>query len=102
MARIQPSEKASIAKIRKAITPLLKQNDVIRAGVFGSYARGQEKKNSDVDIAIRFRGKKSLLSLARLEINIEKKLKKRADVLTYNSINPHLKERILNEEVRIL
>ncbi len=102
MARIQPRGKAGIARIKKAITPLLRQNGVIRAGVFGSYARGQEKKSSDVDILVKFKGKKSLLSLSSLELKIEKKLKKKADVLTYNSINPHLKERILNEEVRIL
>ncbi|MBU2637603.1 MAG: nucleotidyltransferase domain-containing protein [Nanoarchaeota archaeon] len=102
MARIQTRGKANVAKIKKAITPLLRQNDVIRASIFGSYARGQEKKNSDVDILVKFKGRKSLLNLARLELKIEKKLKKRAELLTYSSINPHLKERILNEEVRIL
>lgn len=51
---------------------------------------------------IKFKGRKSLLDLARLEINLEKKTGRKVDVLTYDSIHPLLKERILKEEVVIL
>ncbi len=42
-----------IEKIKKKIVPILKKNKVVRAGIFGSYARGENKKNSDVDISPR-------------------------------------------------
>lgn len=89
-------------RIGRAITPILKKNGVARAGIFGSYARGEAKKRSDVDIVVRFRKRKSLLNLASLEIQLEKKLGKRADVITYNSIHHLLKNRILHEEIRVL
>ena len=35
------------------------------------------KKSSDVDILVKFKGKKSLLSLSSLELKIEKSLKRK-------------------------
>ena len=55
------------------------------------------------DLLIEVKGKKfSLLDLIGLESELKKKLGKRVDLLTYNGINHLLRERILNEEVRII
>ncbi|MBI2558460.1 nucleotidyltransferase family protein [Candidatus Woesearchaeota archaeon] len=94
--------KAQLQKLQRQIVPSLRRNDVIKAGLFGSFVRGEAKRNSDVDILIKFRGTKSLLDLAGLEIELEKKLKRKVDILTYDSIHPLLKKRILDEEVKIL
>ena len=51
---------------------------------------------------IEFKGDKSLLDLAALQIELEEKLKLKVDVLTFNSIHPLLKEQILAEQVEIL
>ena len=83
--------------------PLLKKNGVVKAGIFGSYARGEQKKRSDIDILIKVRRKKfSLLDLIGLEMELEQKLGKKVDLLTNKGINQHLKENILKEEVRII
>ena len=94
--------KDSLGEIKKIIVPVLKQNNVVKAGIFGSFARGEAKKKSDIDILIKFKGRKSLFDLAGLEIELEGKTGKKVDLLTYNSIHPLLKERILKEEVHIL
>ncbi|MDI6738080.1 MAG: nucleotidyltransferase family protein [Nanoarchaeota archaeon] len=99
---MKPNKANDVRRIRRTIMPILKRNGVSRAGIFGSYAKGKAKKKSDVDILVKFRGKKSLLSLASLEIQLEKRLGRKADVITYNSIHPMLKSRIMSEEVRIL
>lgn len=90
--------------LKKKIVSVLKENNVVRAGIFGSYARGEQKKGSDVDILIEIeKGRKfSLFDLVGLEEELKKKLKRKIDLLTYNSINHLLRERILNEEVRII
>lgn len=91
--------KKIISKIRK----VLKKHGVVRAGIFGSYARGEEEKGSDIDILIEVKGRKfSLLDLVGLEMEIEKTIRKKVDLLTYKGISPYLRERILNEEVRII
>ncbi|WP_457613569.1 nucleotidyltransferase family protein [Methanocaldococcus sp.] len=70
--------------------------------MFGSYARNEQKETSDIDILVEFDKKKSLLDLVRLKYELEEVLGKEVDILTYNSIHPLLKERILNEAVDIL
>ncbi len=89
-------------KIKARIVPTLKENGVVRASIFGSFARGEESKKSDLDILVKFRGSKSLLDLIGLELDLEDKLKREVDLLTYGSINHLIKERVLKEQVRIL
>ncbi len=98
---VSPKNK-QLNHLKKIIAPLLKRNGVVQAGIFGSYARGEAKKKSDVDVLVRFKGDISLLKVIALEDEIEQKLKKKVDLVTYRSLHPLLKERILEEEVRIL
>jgi len=92
-----------IKKIKQKIIKVLKKHSVARAGIFGSYARGEQNKKSDIDILVEVQGKKfSLLDLIALEIELKEILNIKVDLLTYNGINPLLKERILREEVKII
>ena len=91
-----------VKQIKESALSTLKKHGVSKAGVFGSYATGENKKKSDIDMLVQFKGRKSLLDLIGLEQELEKKLKRKVDLLTYNSLNHLLKDRILSEEVRIL
>ena len=86
------------------IISILRKHGVVKAGIFGSYARGQATKRSDIDILIEVKKRKkfSLIDLVGLEQELEEKLKKKVDLLTYNGINHLLKEMILSEEIRII
>jgi predicted nucleotidyltransferase len=81
---------------------VLKAHGVLKAGLFGSYARGEAKKGSDIDMLVKLKSDKSLLDLAGLEMELEKVLGTKVDLLTYDSINLHLRRKILKEEVEIL
>lgn len=89
-----------VESIKLKILPVLKKNRIQKAGVFGSCARGKPKKNSDVDVVIEFNG--SLLTLIRIERELQKALKRKVDLLTYKGINHHLRGKILSEEIRII
>lgn len=79
------------------------ENGVKRAAIFGSFARGEARKNSDIDLLIEFRGKKkSLLDLVDLKFKLEEKLGRKVDLVTYNSLHHLLRDRILAEQVIIL
>ncbi|MBI5700224.1 nucleotidyltransferase family protein [Candidatus Saganbacteria bacterium] len=82
--------------------PILKRHDVVKAAIFRSFARGEEKKNSDLDLLMKFSGVKSLLDLSRLKIELENLLNKKVDVVTYASIDPKIRDRILKEQVPII
>ena len=91
-----------IEGIRNKILPILRRYDVVRAAIFGSFIRGEMREDSDIDILVEFKGEKSLLDLAGLKIELEELLGKKVDVLTYNSLHPLLKDKILSEQEIIL
>ena len=82
--------------------PLLKRYGVSRASLFGSVARGEASKKSDVDVLVQLPENASLLDLAGLKIDLEELLNKEVDVLTFDSLHPLLKDRILSEQETIL
>ena len=92
-----------IEEIKKKIVPILKKNKVTRAGIFGSYARGEETKNSDIDILVEIKAKKfSLLDLVNLKLLVEKNLNKKIDLIEYSTLHPLIKKEALKEEIKIL
>ncbi len=91
-----------IMRIKRIIVPILKRNGVIKAGIFGSFARGEVRKDSDIDILIKFAGRKSLLDLIGVKQDMEEKIKRKVDVVEYSTIHPLLKDQILDEEVKVI
>jgi uncharacterized protein len=89
-------------KIKKKIVKILKEHKIKKAGIFGSYARGEQRKNSDIDVLIEPTAKTSGFAFFGLQDALEKELKTKIDIITYNSINHRIKERILNQEVKII
>jgi predicted nucleotidyltransferase len=88
----------SIQSIKKQIVPILKRQGVTKAALFGSVARGDVRKKSDIDLLIKLQRNKSLLDFMGLKIELEEKLNKKVDLLTYDALHPLLKDRILNEQ----
>ncbi len=91
-----------ITELKDKILNALRENDVRHASFFGSVVRGELTNESDIDILVEFRGKKSLLDLVGLKLELEELLKREVDVLTYNSLHPLLKDRILREQEVII
>ena len=94
--------KPQAKKIKQKILPILRRYNVAKAAIFGSLARGESNKRSDIDLLVEFKGQKSLLDLAGLKIALEELLKTKVDVLTYNSLHPLLRDKILSEQKVIL
>ena len=91
-----------IDEIKNKIVPILKKNSVTKAGIFGSYARGEQKKDSDVDLLVEISKPISLLDFSGLKIELEEALGKKVDLVEYEVIKPLIKKRILKEEIRII
>lgn len=89
--------------IKKKVLPILKRHAVKRAAIFGSFARGEAKANSDVDLLIEYKSKdKSLFDLVDLKSELEGILGRKVDIVTYDSIYWRLREQILAQQVIIL
>ncbi len=64
--------------------------------------QGENSGRKDIDILVEFKDRKNLLDLAGLKIELEEKLGRKVDSLTYKSIHPLLKNEVPAEKVEIL
>jgi predicted nucleotidyltransferase len=71
-------------------------------GVFGSFARGEEHKGSDLDILIDFEKKVDLLELVGLEQELSELLGIKVDLITLRSVSPSLISYIESDLIRIV
>ena len=92
----------TVASLADQMRPILTRYGVLRAGVFGSYARGDETAESDLDLLVEFPAGTSLLDLVSLQMDLREELGLRVDANTYRAIHPLLRDRILEDEIRIL
>ena len=90
-----------IAEIQAIAVPILKRRAVKRAGIFGSHARG-ETPARDIDMLVDMPRPYGLFSFLSLKQELEGALGKEVDLVSYASIKPRLRERILRDEVEIL
>ncbi len=70
-------------------------------GVFGSYARGEAKKDSDVDILIDYQQPKSLFTLGGIVADLEEMTGKKIDLVKRTHIKPILKPYILQDLITL-
>ncbi|MEK6337071.1 MAG: nucleotidyltransferase family protein [Acidobacteriota bacterium] len=76
----------------------LKQFGVKRWGVFGSFARNQQDSQSDLDILVEFeQGKKSFDNFMHLAFFLEDQVGRRVELVTPESLSPHIGPHILRE-----
>ena len=101
MDKTKINKNSQIEKLKPKIVDILKKKGIKKAGIFGSYARGEQKKGSDIDILIE-PPEGMGLEFFGLNLELENELGLKVDLLTYKSINPHLKEYILSDEVKII
>ena len=94
--------KNSINNIKKKALPILKEAGVTRSAVFGSYVRGEQQKNSDIDLLVEVPKGTGLFTFVGLAHKLEEALGKKVDLVTYKSIHPLLRDSILKEQVPIL
>ena len=75
---------------------VIKSYGVKRIGVFGSYIKGKQKPDSDIDVLVEFeKDKKTFDNYMELKFFLEELLKNKVDLVISESIKPELKPYIL-------
>ena len=85
-------------EIRDKMSQVLKKNDIIYAGIFGSYAKNTQNTESDIDLLIEFdpTKKKTLFDMVDIQYELQDLFDKKVDLVTKNSLNKYIKNEILN------
>lgn len=88
---------AQITPFDDKIQAYMKAHGATRVGVFGSYARGEARADSDLDLLVWFSEQQSLLGLIRMERELSELVGLKIDLLTEQAISPYLIDRIKKE-----
>lgn len=99
---VKKMKNKEIEKLKPKIVGVLKKNGVKKAGIFGSYATGKQKKSSDIDILVEINKDASLLDFIEIKLELEDNLKKKVDLVEYKTIKPRIKDKIAREKVRLI
>jgi predicted nucleotidyltransferase len=73
-----------------------------KLGVFGSYARGENNANSDLDLLVEFGVRISLLDLAGLEQHLSECLGVKVDLVTERALSKHVRPYVEKDYLSIL
>jgi uncharacterized protein with HEPN domain/predicted nucleotidyltransferase len=90
---------AILDRLIAALPDLRRRFKVTRLGVFGSYARGQEDPESDLDLLIEFSKGWRLSDLAWLKEEVNALLGMKVDVVPRDGLKPHIGRRVLADVV---
>ncbi len=88
---------SKLHKKRDHILQLARQHGAKNVRVFGSYARGEERPESDVDFLVDMEG--SLLQRIALIQGLEDILGRKADVVTEQGLHWYIRERVIKEAI---
>ena len=85
--------------LKEKIAEICEKNDIVFMAVFGSFIRGEQKRTSDIDIAVEFDKdkSKSLLDLVHVENELARAFKRKVDLGVFSSLNPYVMEDVLKE-----
>jgi hypothetical protein len=88
--------------IKKKAAKIFAKYGVTKAAVFGSYARGEEKKNSDIDLLVELDERNTFFDFIGLQLELEDVLGKKVDLVEYVCLHPLLKDQILKDQISVL
>lgn len=92
----------SIKEIKNIIKPILKKYDINEVYLFGSYARGEANKNSDIDIYCEKGNIKTFIDQENLIEELEEALKKKVDIIyTTTKVNDYFKSNIMEDMIKL-
>jgi len=91
----------SVDEIKKRFGKVAGKYDIEQAFLFGSYARGEATKKSDVDICIKGGNMKTLFQFGGFYADIQDAMKKKIDVIDYDEMYSGFKKEAGREFVKI-
>lgn len=91
--------------VKDKIIKILKEHNITKASIYGSYARGEANENSDIDIVVEL-NRRSLFELVGLKQDIEDATGLKVDITTYHGLDKSpregIKDKIKKDEVKII
>ncbi len=81
---------------------VLKKYPITKAAIFGSFARNEANKDSDIDLLIESNKPFSLFDVLRLEKELSQATSRKIDIVEYSAIKGSIRENVLKDAISIL
>ncbi len=91
-----------ISNFSSRVIPILKRNNVKKASLFGSFARGERREGGDIDIMVEYAAGTTLFKAVKLKMDLEDELGCRIDLVSRNDLHPRIKRHVLKDQIKIL
>jgi predicted nucleotidyltransferase len=99
-AAAQRKKSAVVKKLEAAAPAIRSQFGVKKIGIYGSFARGEQTKKSDVDVLVDFReGYATLRNFVGLADRLEALFKRNVDLITVEGIDKYIRHRVEAEVI---
>ncbi|MEK6564622.1 MAG: nucleotidyltransferase family protein [Candidatus Omnitrophota bacterium] len=102
---MREAKRSSLKKIKEILNEhkneLKERHEISEIGIFGSYVRGEQKKNSDIDILVEFGRPVDFFEYLELEEYLSKLLKVNVDLVMKKALRPIIGKHILREAVYV-
>lgn len=82
---------------RLDILRIARSHGARRIRVFGSFARGEERADSDLDLLVDLEPGRDLLDIVAIKQDLESLLGLGVDVVTERAVSPYMRESVLRE-----
>jgi len=91
----------TIEELKDKITPIFEESGVSYAGVFGSFARGENTSKSDIDILVSIEKPIGIYEFIGLQQKLEKILGRKVDLISKNNILSEFEHGIYQDLVSV-
>jgi len=91
-----------LEQYQQLILPVLKRYFIKRAAIFGSFAKGEEDTNSDIDLLIEPEKDFTIFKMLKLEDEISALIKRKVDLIEYSALKPSIRKEVLLSAITIL
>ena len=86
---------------REKILQIAARHGARKVRVFGSVARGEARRGSDIDFLVEMDEGRSLLDHAALILDLERLLKRPVDVASERGLRPPVRKEILKDAIAL-
>lgn len=91
-----------LEQYQQLILPVLKRYFIKRAAIFGSFAKGIDGVDSDMDLLIEPGNDFTMFKMLSLEQEISDLIKRKVDIVEYSALKPSIKKEVLLSAINIL
>jgi len=94
----------NIETIKTKAVPIFKNYGVNQAYIFGSFARGEQNQDSDIDFLIEYDPNVdfTLFELVELKYALEEAFQRKVDVVTQGALSKYIRPYVLKDRKAIM